>query len=86
MGTKKNPSPYDCYTKALPNEEMFVLLARDRLAPAVVRYWIELKIANGHDKDDPKMIEAGECADRMEEWYRTFQAPHEKNESEKQST
>jgi len=39
MATKNKPGAYDCYTNAEPDEPMFVLLARDELAPALVRIW-----------------------------------------------
>ena len=39
MGTKNNPGEYDGYTKAEPDEPMFVLLARDPLAADQVRDW-----------------------------------------------
>lgn len=29
MGTKSNPTQFDCYANALPDEPMFILLARD---------------------------------------------------------
>lgn len=39
MSTKLNPGAFDCHGAALPDEPMFVLLARDPLAPALVRQW-----------------------------------------------
>lgn len=39
MATKNNPGPFDCLTKAEPDEPMFILLARDELAPSIVRIW-----------------------------------------------
>lgn len=43
MATKNNPGKYDCYANAEPDEPMFVLLARDELAPVVVRIWAALR-------------------------------------------
>lgn len=63
MGSKNNPGEYDCYTKAEPDEPMFILLARDPAAPDLVRRW-----AAGHDPADPKIAEALSCADWMERW------------------
>ncbi len=39
MGTKNQPGEHDCYTKAEQDEPMFVLLARDKHAPALVWLW-----------------------------------------------
>jgi len=63
MGTKNNPGNYDCYENAEPDEPMFVLLARDPLAPFLVRLWVE------HHRDrrirewDAKDKNAQEAAD-----------------------
>lgn len=39
VGTKLKPGKFDCYANALPDEPMFVLLARDRTAPALTKLW-----------------------------------------------
>jgi hypothetical protein len=39
MGTKNKPWNFDCYASAEPDEPMFVLLARDPLAPFLVSIW-----------------------------------------------
>lgn len=66
MGTKNNPGKYDCYTKADPDEPMFVLLARDPLAPMLVRLWADLR---SYLADNPsKVFEAHECAASMDSW------------------
>lgn len=65
MGTKNNPGQYDCYEKAMPDEPMFVLLARDPLAPILVNLWADLTAARG--KPD-KTAEARACADAMVQW------------------
>ena len=67
MGTKLNPGAHDCYDKAEPDEPMFVLLARDELAPDLVRCWAELR-GRRRGPDDPKVAEAFECAEAMERW------------------
>lgn len=77
MGTKLNPSPYDCYHKALPDEPIFVLLGRDEHAPEVVSYWAHLR-AGGSPRvksvslppTDSKALEALRCAQEMHR-YRT---------------
>lgn len=51
MGTKKEPGKFDCHAKAELDEPLFVLLARDEYAPAVVRYWAAIK--NGAPLRDP---------------------------------
>lgn len=43
MGTKRHPAPNDCYAKAEPDEPMFTLLARDPLAPDLIRLWAALR-------------------------------------------
>lgn len=46
MGTKNNPGKFDCYENAKPDEPMFVLLARDDLAPHLTRLWAACKRAD----------------------------------------
>lgn len=66
MGTKANPGRFDCYDNAEPDEPMFVLLARDRHAPALVRLWAELRLAD--EGNTPQVTEAFMCAGNMEAW------------------
>lgn len=73
MGTKLNPGTYDCYAAALPNEPMFILLARDEHAPTLVRTWAgnrRYAIQRGvKPATDMAMVEeAMECAAAMETW------------------
>lgn len=73
MGTKNNPNLNDCYARALPDEPMFVLLARDLSAPEVVRDWAEIREVEVEDgirpeEDRAVIAEARELADAMEEW------------------
>lgn len=75
MGTKNNPGQYDCYAKAEPDEPMFVLLARDKLAPALVLAWaMEQKrlIDEGRRpaEEIDKVGEAMACAHNMIAWQR----------------
>jgi len=69
MGTKINPGAFDCYHAAKPDEPMFVLLARDPLAPGLVRQWADHreKFAS-NDRSLAKAAEARRCADAMERW------------------
>ena len=46
MGTKNNPGKFDCYENAEPDEPMFVLLARDRLAPGLTAIWAPIRAGN----------------------------------------
>lgn len=73
MGTKNNPNPNDCYAKALPDEPMFVLLARDLTAPELVRDWAEMREVEIEDgirpAEDRAMVEEARQLSRdMEEW------------------
>lgn len=75
MGTKNNPGNYDCYANAAPDEPMFILLARDKGAPDLVRAWAERRdsMIRGGEKpesDRPMVKEAYACADAMEAWRR----------------
>ena len=76
MGTKNNPSAYDCYANAEPDEPMFVLLARDLKAPALVRAWAEqYRIQNDGYHNEEGYQEALACADAMEKWRRENRPP-----------
>ncbi len=76
MGTKNNPGEFDCYAAAEPDEPMFVLLARDPLAPELVRNWAyqrTMKLTEGGQKiltlkQALKIHEALTCADNIEAW------------------
>lgn len=75
MSSKVNPAEFDCYRNAEPDEEMFVLLARDLSAPTMVRLWAEtrrLAINTGlkPESDRVQVKEALECAAKMEQWRR----------------
>lgn len=66
MTTKNNPGQFDCYANAKPDEPMFILLGRDKDAPALVRAWAKVREEQG--EDSKKVEEARACADAMEEW------------------
>lgn len=66
MGTKNNPGDYDCYENAEPDEPMFILLARDPMAPILVRLWADLRAQNAGNPT--KVAEARGCANQMEDW------------------
>ena len=71
MGTKNNPGPFDCYAKADPDEPIFVLRAKDPLAPILVRLWVELRELSGEDNN--KLNEAVDCSHEMDRWRRCEQ-------------
>jgi hypothetical protein len=66
MGTKNNPGAYDCLAKAEPDEPFFVLLARDKHAPALVWMWATLRELDG--EDPAKVQEARQCVADMMAW------------------
>lgn len=66
MGTKNNPGQFDCYANAEPDEPIFVLLARDKHAPALVWLWAVLRQLDG--EDEAKVKEAHQCVVNMIEW------------------
>lgn len=73
MGTKNQPALFDCYANAKPDEPMFVLLARDVTAPALVRAWAFQRgnaIDNGMrpESDRAQVDEALACAAAMVAW------------------
>jgi hypothetical protein len=73
MGTKLDPGKYDCYEQALPDEPMFVLLARDPSAPSLIEWWAdnrESAIDQGlRPEGDRAMVEeARQCVNNMREW------------------
>lgn len=69
MGTKNNPGNFDCYANAEPDEPMFVLLARDRDAPAVIEEWVRRRKERYPYSDAFKIEEALRCANEMRAWF-----------------
>lgn len=75
MGTKQNPGEFDCYAKAEDDEPMFILLARDPLAPILVDLWAELRGFREDTKENrDKIREADWCAAEMKAWRRAKEA------------
>jgi hypothetical protein len=66
MGTKAKPSAWDCYEHAEPDEPMFILLGRDKHAPALVWFWSVLRQLDG--EDPVKVAEARQCGLEMIRW------------------
>jgi hypothetical protein len=69
LGSKSNPGKFDCYSRAEPDEPVFVLLGRDPVASFVVEYWTMLRECLG--KTEREVIdEARSCALEMQRWAR----------------
>lgn len=73
MGSKNNPGAFDCYSNALPDEPMFIVLGRDPQAPSLVEEWAAGReaavTAGAKPASDLAMVkEARECAANMREW------------------
>ncbi len=73
MGTKNNPGKFDCYNNALPDEPMFVLLARDPDFNYYVQKWAKRRIRDilcgERPNSDMEMVnEAYSCAVEGQNW------------------
>lgn len=73
MGSKLNPGRFDCYDAALPDEPMFILLARDPSAPGLVNKWASerqhaIRVGQRSLKDREMVHEALRCAEDMHRW------------------
>jgi len=66
MGLKRIEQSQGCWANALPDERVFVLLARDITAPWVVLFWCFLRVITFRNwASDPQINEAADCALRM---------------------
>ena len=64
---KELTDPRSCMNRANDDEMTFVLIGRDIAAPAAIRFWAEERIRLGKNiVTDDQIIEALECATRME--------------------
>lgn len=75
MATKEKPGQFDCYEKALPDEPMFILLARDPEFFLFVTEWAKrraLAIDCGEkpESDRTMVHEAVQCAKDGQQWRR----------------
>lgn len=73
MGSKTTPGTFDCYANALPDEPMFILLARDPSAPDLVEGWAAgriyaIAIGKKPQSDMAMVEEAQQCAKNMRAW------------------
>jgi len=66
MSTKNNPGNFDCYVHAEGDEPMFILLARDNDAPALVEAWATVRELAGETEE--KVEEARATATAMVLW------------------
>ncbi len=66
MSTKNNPGKFDCYSRAHPDEPMFVLLGRDPAASFLIDLWVSIRAAMGESGD--KLNEAQECSEACRNW------------------
>ncbi len=70
MATKNNPGAFNCYDNAHPDEPMFVLLGRDKDAPALVEAWADERQEAGeyaHVVEDARL-----CAQQMRDWRECY--------------
>jgi len=72
---------HGCMAKAFDNEPTFVLLARDVVAPMVIREWCRLRCLHGRNKpQDAQITEALALAELMEieqhGWSNEAKLPH----------
>ncbi len=51
-------NPASCFNKASDNELIFVLLARDKAAPAAIAKWMDERIRRGLNKPDDMQIKS----------------------------
>lgn len=75
MGTKTNPGNFDCYDHALPDEPMFVLLARDPMFNELVKLWarrrgMAIDCGERPQSDSAMVNEAWRCANAGAIWRR----------------
>jgi hypothetical protein len=66
MGTKQDPSRFDGYGKAEPDEPVFTLIGRDPAAPALIREWV--RHHQNAKTDGTQLMEALAVADEMDRW------------------
>jgi hypothetical protein len=67
---EEKTNPKSCWNKAEDDEMMFILLGRDKAAPATIRAWIRERIRMGLNKPgDSQLKEAEERAKYIDELY-----------------
>lgn len=64
--------PFSCFNKAKDNEMVFVLLGRDKAAPAAIRAWCLERVRLGKNKwGDFQITDALDCADSIRRSHET---------------
>lgn len=76
--SKNDAKEWDCHANAEHDEPMFVLLARDVRAPALVEQWADVSESRG--TDPAKVENARECARQMRAWRTTNRPEPEPND------
>lgn len=78
MGTKTNPSAFNCHAAAMPDEPIFTLLGRDPAAPSVIEAWCRQRTKMGKNdsiEDNARIDEAYDCALAMRKWREDNEDP-----------
>jgi len=73
VATKNEELASGCFSRAMPDEPMFVLLARDPSAPSLVESWAhrratEIGQGNRPESDKAQVGEAYALASKMRAW------------------
>ena len=71
MGTRNNPGAFNCYAAALPDEEIFTVLARDPAMPATILFWVGERSRLGKietEEDCIRLEQATEIARKARKW------------------
>jgi hypothetical protein len=73
MSTKNNPGTFNCYAHLADDEPYFLVMARDKDAPLLVRMWALLReqaVEQGAKPpaDLAQVAEARQCAYEMDRW------------------
>lgn len=69
-------NPNSCLNRACDDEMLFVLIGRDKAAPAAIRAWIEERIRLGkNQRADAQIVEAEDCAHLMEAGWKDILLP-----------
>lgn len=73
MATKERPGQFDCYANAMPDEPMFILLARDPDFARLVHEWAnkrerDIKCGERPSEDFQMVNDARYCATQGANW------------------
>lgn len=75
MGTKSDPGNFNCYENAMEDEPMFILLGRDKQAPAALEKWANerakaVRQGKKPEEDMEQVHDARKTALEMKAWRR----------------